>query len=74
MALAILSIAPDRVIVGRSRVRSFMFPPVSPRELAVELSVVDAARKLKLYGEGKYRPSPGRHVDLLRASVSRWSK
>jgi hypothetical protein len=74
VALAILPVAPDSVIVGRSRVRSFMFPPVSPRELAVELSVVDAARKLKLYGEGNYRASSKRHADLLRARVSRWNK
>ncbi len=74
VALVVLPVAPNRVIVGRSRVRSFMFQPVSPRELAVELSVVDTARKLKLYGEGKYRPLSGRHVDLLRTRVSRWNK
>lgn len=74
VALAFLPVAPDRVVVGRSRVRSFMFPPVSPRELAVELSVVDATRKLKRYGQGKYRASSGRHADLLRARVSQWNK
>lgn len=74
VALAVLPVAPNRMIVGRSRVRSFMFPPVSPRELAVELSVVDVAKKLKLYGEGKYRASSRKHTDLLRAHVSRWNK
>ncbi len=74
VVLAVLPVTSNRVIVGRSRVRSFMFPPVSPRELAVELSVVDAARKLKLYGEGKYRASSRRHADLLRMRVSRWNK
>lgn len=74
VALAVLPVAPNRVIVGRSRVRSYKFPPMSPRELAVELSVVDAARKLKLYGEGKYRASSRRHADLLRVRVSRWNK
>ncbi|QIN77503.1 DUF2726 domain-containing protein [Rubrobacter marinus] len=74
VALAVLPVAPDRVIVGRSRVRSFMFPPVSSRELAVELSVVDAARKLKLYGEGKHRAYSSRHADLLRARVARSKK
>lgn len=73
-ALAVLPVAPNRVIVGRSRVRSFMFPPVSSRELAVELSVVDAARKLKLYGEGKHRASSSGDADLLRARFSRCKK
>lgn len=74
VALAVLPVAPDQVIVGRSRVRSFMFPPVSPGELAVELSMVDAAKNLKLYSEGKYRPSSERHADLLRARVYHWNK
>jgi hypothetical protein len=55
LALAVLPVTHDRAVVGRARIRSFMFSPVSPRELAEELSVVDVARKLELYSKGEHR-------------------
>ncbi len=54
VALAVLNVTENRAVIGTARVRSFRFPPVSPTELAMELSVVDVVEKLKQYRQGSY--------------------
>ncbi len=74
VSIAPLHVASDRVVIGRARVRSFEFMHVSPHELALELSVVDAAKKLEQHGQGKYPGLPPSTVNQWRSQITLWNE
>lgn len=54
--IALLRLNEEDVVIGRANCRSFMFQPVSTRELCQELATIEAYEKMKTYLSGKYRP------------------
>lgn len=71
-ALALVPLPNDLAVIGTARCRSFSFPPISPREVAQELAVVDAGEKLRQYFQGQYRPESSREVEERRECFAQW--
>lgn len=78
VAVAAIPIESHAVIAGEAVCRNFRFPPISAREVAVELAIIDAASKLdefyltrELLDDGQHYPG-GRLADLLTADSSRF--
>lgn len=72
VCVAVLQLDDHRYVIGHSRVRSFRFAPISPYELALELSVVDAADKLKRVLKGEGEAGTLADVEAWRARMAAW--
>ncbi len=72
VALSIVRVTEERIVIGIARCRKFSFPPISTRELATELSAVDAANKINLWMSGKHKPSGIDEVNAWRKRAERW--
>jgi Protein of unknown function (DUF2726) len=72
VAHAILPLTEGGMLVGSARCRSFSFPPVSPRELAGELAMVDLGDKLRRYTRGALRPIGESELVKLREQTAGW--
>jgi hypothetical protein len=72
VAHAILPLTAGGTLVGSARCRSFRFPPVSPRELAGELAMVDLGDKLRRYRQGAFRPMDESELAQLREQTVGW--
>ncbi len=55
-AIALIRLNEEDVIIGRANCRSFMFQPISTRELCQELATIEVCEKMKAYLSGKCRP------------------
>ncbi len=72
----LINVTPDLTIVGRARCRFFMvpsIPSIGQHVVVEELAVVDAAEKLKLYLQGKYRPTTQDEIQLWRNRFAQWN-
>lgn len=54
-AIAIISLNNNKAILGRAKCKSFLFPPITPGELAEELSMKDVFSNYWKYREGTYK-------------------
>jgi Protein of unknown function (DUF2726) len=72
VAHAILPLTGSGTLVGSARCRSFHFPPVSPRELAGELAMVDLGDKLRRYQQDAFRPTGEPELAKLREETAGW--
>jgi hypothetical protein len=73
-AYAVLPLQPDRYIIGKATCRLFRFAPISPRQLASDLSVVDLGERLKRYLKGEYVPDSAEQLATLRKHTEGWSR
>jgi hypothetical protein len=72
VAHAILPLTAGGMLVGSARCRSFRFPPVSPRELAGELAMVDLGDKLRRYRQDACRHLGESELVKLREETAGW--
>jgi hypothetical protein len=72
-SVVVLRLPQDKMILGVGRCRSFRFPPISPLELAEELSMVDGAQRLLRYRRGECRESRSEDLEGWRKRINSWN-
>ncbi|MBD2539578.1 DUF2726 domain-containing protein [Coleofasciculus sp. FACHB-SPT36] len=72
VSVAVVKLADSGIVLGIGKCRSFRFPPVGSRELSEELSMVDAAGKLRKYNRGECKLDTAEDVDSWRDRILQW--
>jgi hypothetical protein len=70
---ALLEVDADNFIVGHSTVRNFKrFGGISASQLATDLAVANAGRRLDLYRRGRFKPMDKEGVAAIRSRTESW--
>jgi hypothetical protein len=72
-SFALLEVDADNFIVGHSTVRNFQrFGGISASQLATDLAVAIAGRRLALYRKGRFQPMSREGVARIRSKTESW--